>query len=98
MAAYMAELFPTRVRYTALSTSYQLASVLGGSIAPIVGTMLVSLMGSAVFVAGYAILMAIPALIAVGVSRESHRQDISPRHALIDAGADRTAVGQTTGA
>jgi MFS family permease len=77
MAAYMAELFPTRVRYTALSTSYQLASVLGGSIAPIVGTLLVSYTGSAAFVAGYAILMAIPALTAVCASRESRGQDIA---------------------
>lgn len=77
MAAYMAELFPTRVRYTALSTSYQLASVLGGSIAPIVGTILVSYTGSATVVAGYAMLMAIPALIAVWVSRESRGKDIA---------------------
>jgi MFS family permease len=82
MAAYMAELFPTRVRYTALSTSYQLASVLGGSIAPIVGTILVSYTGSAAAVAGYAALMALPALVAVCLSVESRGEDISaPRRA-----------------
>lgn len=75
MAAYMAELFPTRVRYTALSTSYQLASVLGGSIAPLVGTLLVSYTGSAVFVGGYAVLMSLPALFAVWVSRETSGQE-----------------------
>ncbi len=80
MAAYMAELFPTRVRYTALSTSYQLASVLGGSIAPIVGTMLVSYTGSAGSVAGYAAFMALPALVAMCFSGESHSMDIpAPR-------------------
>ncbi|WP_175768782.1 MFS transporter [Burkholderia cenocepacia] len=79
MAAYMAELFPTRVRFTALSTSYQLASVLGGSIAPIVGTLLVSYTGSAIFVAGYAILMALPAFVAVIASRESRGEDFQSR-------------------
>ncbi|WP_332112498.1 MFS transporter [Burkholderia sp. IMCC1007] len=84
MAAYMAELFPTRVRFTALSTSYQLASVLGGSIAPIVGTLLVSFTGSAVFVAGYAIVMALPAFIAVGLSRESRGRDFGLPHGAED--------------
>lgn len=77
MAAYMAELFPTRVRYTALSTSYQLASVLGGSIAPIVGTLLVTFTGSSVFVGLYAVLMALPAAAAVTLSGESRGRDIA---------------------
>lgn len=75
----MAELFPTRVRFTALSTRYQLASVLGGSIAPIVGTLLVSYAGSAIFVAGYAMLMALPAFVAVIASRESRGEDFESR-------------------
>lgn len=88
MAAYMAELFPTRVRYTALSTSYQLASVLGGSIAPIVGTLLVSYTGSAAFVAGYAALMAVPAVVAVYLSGESRGQDISvPARSVLETPA-----------
>jgi len=91
MAAYMAELFPTRVRYTALSTSYQLASVLGGSIAPIVGTVLVSYTGSAVFVAGYAVVMALPALAAVFFSRESQGKEFS-LHGSPEPSTDR--VGQ----
>ena len=65
MAAFMAELFPTRIRFTALSTSYQLASVAGGSIAPIVGALLLKFTGSGLAVAIYATAMSIPALIAV---------------------------------
>lgn len=71
MAAYMAELFPTKVRYTALSTSYQCASVAGGSIAPLIGTVLLQWTGASVAVAFYATLVAIPALISVWRSRES---------------------------
>ncbi|WP_312813394.1 MFS transporter [Brevundimonas sp.] len=65
MAAFMAELFPTRIRFTALSTSYQLASVAGGSIAPILGAILLKVTGSGLAVAIYATVMSIPALIAV---------------------------------
>ncbi|WP_318240582.1 MFS transporter [Brevundimonas guildfordensis] len=65
MAAFMAELFPTRIRFTALSTSYQLASVAGGSIAPILGAILLKVTGSGLAVAVYAAVMSIPALIVV---------------------------------
>jgi MFS family permease len=75
LAAYMAELFPTRTRYTALSTSYQLASVAGGSVAPLIGTMLLQATGSSVTVALYATAVAIPALISVYRSRESRGVD-----------------------
>ena len=75
MAAYMAELFPTKTRYTALSSSYQLASVAGGSVAALIGTLLLQTTGSAVTVAFYASAVAIPALISVYLSRESRGID-----------------------
>ena len=85
MAAYMAELFPTKVRYTALSTSYQLASVAGGSIAPLIGTVLLQTTGASVTVALYATVVAIPALISVYRSRESRGIDFFGPE-LLDAG------------
>lgn len=75
MAAYLAELFPTRVRYTALSSSYQLASVAGGSIAPLIGTVLLQTTGASVTVALYATVVAVPALVSVYRSRESRGID-----------------------
>ena len=75
MAAYMAELFPTRVRYTALSTSYQFASVAGGSFAPLIGAVLLQVTGTSVSVAVYATVVAVPALISVLRSRESRGID-----------------------
>ncbi len=75
MAAYMAELFPTRTRYTAMSTSYTVASVAGGSVAPIIGTILLERTGAAIAVAFYATAVAIPALISVWFSRESRGVD-----------------------
>ncbi|WP_312878211.1 MFS transporter [Lentzea indica] len=40
MAAYFAELFRTRVRYSGVAVSYQLGAVLGGGMAPFVATSL----------------------------------------------------------
>jgi MFS family permease len=76
MAAYMSELFPARFRYTALSTSYQFASVAGGSVAPLIGALLLRATGSGVSVAVYATAVAIPALIAVVFSRETKGIDL----------------------
>jgi MFS family permease len=75
MAAYLAELFPTRTRYTALSTSYTLASVAGGSVAPLIGALLLQATDAAITVAFYATAVAIPALISVYLSRESRGID-----------------------
>lgn len=71
MSPFFAELFPTKVRYTALSVSYQLASVLGGSIAPILGTYLLKATGQPIYVALYAAAIAIPALICAFLARET---------------------------
>lgn len=71
MAAYVVEVFPARTRYTAMSTSYQLASVAGGSVAPLVGTLLLQMGGSSVSIAIYAGAVAVPALITVWLSRET---------------------------
>ncbi|WP_235877497.1 MFS transporter [Saccharopolyspora karakumensis] len=42
MAAFCAELFPTRVRYTGVSLGYQSGSVLGGGLSPVVATALLT--------------------------------------------------------
>ena len=76
LGAFVTEIFPTRVRYTALSTSYQAASVLGGSIAPIIGELLVHQTGNPVSVAIYASLMAIPAFIVLFITPETRQVDL----------------------
>ncbi len=35
-ASFIAEMFPTEVRYTGASMGYQLAGILGGALAPII--------------------------------------------------------------
>ncbi|HEV2747805.1 MAG TPA: MFS transporter [Allosphingosinicella sp.] len=52
-AAFIAELFPTRIRYSGASIAYQLTSIVAGSLAPIVALALYQRTGSAVPVAIY---------------------------------------------
>jgi metabolite-proton symporter len=52
-AAFIAELFPTRIRYSGVSIAYQLTSIVAGSLAPIVALALYQRTGSAVPVAVY---------------------------------------------
>jgi len=40
IAGYLAKVFPTRVRYTAISIAYQFCGALAGGLTPVVGTML----------------------------------------------------------
>jgi MFS family permease len=77
LAPYVTEVFPTRVRYTALSTSYQAASVLGGSIAPLVGTLLIERTGTPVSVAVYAGVMVVPAVVVLLLSFETRGMAIN---------------------
>jgi hypothetical protein len=52
-AAFIAELFPTRIRYSGASIAYQLTSIVAGSLAPIIALALYQETGSATPVAVY---------------------------------------------
>ena len=70
-AAWFAELFDARVRYSGASLGYQLGSVLGGGFSPLVAAALVALTGAPWAVVAYlAILTALTAT-AAGLARET---------------------------
>jgi MFS family permease len=52
-AAFITELFPTRIRYSGVSLAYQLTSIVAGSLAPIIALWLYQEYGSATPVAIY---------------------------------------------
>ncbi|MFD1213264.1 MFS transporter [Arthrobacter sp. GCM10027362] len=54
--AIMAEMFPTRMRYSGVSLGYQVTSILAGSMAPIIATALLQQTGSWVPVAVYVLV------------------------------------------
>jgi metabolite-proton symporter len=56
-AAFVAEMFSTRLRYSGASMGYQVAGILGGALAPIVAVKLVQSTGSALAVSVYVLAM-----------------------------------------
>lgn len=77
MSAFFVELFPTVARYTGFSLGYQVASVAGGALAPIIGVALLEHFGTPVAVSCYAAAMALPALVVLGRSSETRGIDLA---------------------
>ncbi|MGH3436007.1 MAG: MFS transporter [Sciscionella sp.] len=76
-AAFFAELFGTRVRYSGSSIGYQLASVVAGGLAPLIATALLAAFGSATPVAFYVAFGAALSVIAVVVARETRSTSLA---------------------
>ena len=62
-AAFLAELFSTRVRYSGASLGYQIGAILGGALTPIIATALVARFETAFAVSVY---IAVACAITVG--------------------------------
>lgn len=76
-AAFFAELFGTRVRYSGASLGYQLASPLAGGLAPLVATALLKFSGGEPWpVACYLIATVALTLTAIALSGETHRAEL----------------------
>ncbi|MFA4841848.1 MAG: MFS transporter [Agrococcus sp.] len=69
--AIMAELFPTRMRYSGVSLGYQVTSIVAGSLAPIIATALLSQFGSYIPVAIYIVIACLITLVAVLALKET---------------------------
>ncbi|MFS0733462.1 MFS transporter [Microbacterium sp. 1P10UB] len=93
--AIMAELFPTRMRYSGVSLGYQVTSIVAGSLAPIIATALLQRFQSWVPVALYIVAACVVTLIAVLTLRET--KGLSLR-AVDDADAARFDLPTARGA
>ncbi|MFJ6564272.1 MFS transporter [Streptomyces sp. NPDC091412] len=96
-AAFFAEMFATRMRYSGASIGAQFASVAAGAPAPLIATALLSAYGSSTPIALYVIAAAMLTLIAVGVAKETRHRDLADVESPADAGptAARTAGART---
>ncbi len=75
MGALLPELFPTEVRYTGASFSYNVASILGASVAPYIATWLQANYGL-FYVGVYLASMSVLTLIALLLSKETRHQSL----------------------
>ena len=80
MGAYLPELFGTRLRYSGASVSYNLGGVLGGALAPIIGSFLLIVAGGSWAISLYILLMAALSFACVFFLSETHLTDISEMH------------------
>ncbi|MFF5022848.1 MFS transporter [Streptomyces collinus] len=76
-AAFFAEMFATRMRYSGASIGAQFASVAAGAPAPLIATALLADYDSSTPIALYVIAAAVLTLIAVGVARETRHRDLA---------------------
>ncbi|MDA4106520.1 MFS transporter [Mycolicibacterium holsaticum] len=89
--ALMAEMFPTRMRYSGVSLGYQVTSIVAGSLAPAIATWLLDKFDSAVPIALYLAGAAVITLIAALVTRETNGIDLE---ALDQADRDELAKAE----
>jgi metabolite-proton symporter len=76
--ATFSELFPATVRYSGTSLSQTLGVILGGALAPLIATYLVSLTGSSWGVTAYLVTMGVISwLCSLGLKEETYRRTLS---------------------
>ena len=81
-AAFLAELFPTKIRYSAASLAYQGTSILAGSLAPIIAVWRLKETGSSLAISIYVAVAGAISVAAALVARETRGKSF----AEIDAG------------
>ena len=83
--AIMAEMFPTRMRYSGVSLGYQVTSIVAGSLAPIIAVKLLEVYDSSVPIAIYLAIACGVTLVAVFFARETKGIDLASLDAADEA-------------
>ncbi|GAA2506002.1 MFS transporter [Streptomyces gobitricini] len=88
-AAFFAEMFTTRVRYSGASIGAQFSSVAAGAPAPLIATALLAEHGSSTPIALYVIAAALLTVVAIACARETRDRDLAD-----DAAEERVGAGR----
>jgi metabolite-proton symporter len=75
-AAFYAEIFTTRVRYSGASLGYQIGSIFGGALAPLIATYLLSQFGTWVAIAAYMALVCAITFVSVFFLTETYQNEM----------------------
>lgn len=75
--AIMAEMFPTRMRYSGVSLGYQVTSIVAGSLAPLIAVKLLEWFDSSVPISLYLAGAAVITLVAALFTRETKGIDLA---------------------
>ncbi len=85
-AAFISEMFDTKVRYSGASIGSQLASIVAGALAPIIAVELLRDFGSSLPVSIYLAFAGLVTTVTVFMARETRGRDLSQRVATAPAG------------
>lgn len=84
-AAFLAEMFSTRVRYSGASLGYQIGAILGGALAPIIATALVAEFQTAFAVSIYIAIACVITIVSALMLRETYQEDLKETAPASDA-------------
>ncbi|WP_369183275.1 MFS transporter [Streptomyces sp. Y1] len=93
MAAFLPELFPTRVRYTGAALTYNLGGVVGGATTPLVATRLTESYGTAQPVGWYLAGLGVLALGCLRLLPDTTAVELAAVDRAADQAADQAADG-----
>lgn len=84
-AAFYSEIFSTKVRYSGASLGYQIGSIFGGALAPIIATALLARFGSSFAISVYMAITCVITLVSVFLLTETYQTDVDDVEAERDA-------------
>ena len=76
-AAFLAELFTTRLRYSGASLGYQLGAILGGALAPLIATALFAEFGGTFAISVYIAITCAITVVCVLLLQETYQSDLA---------------------
>lgn len=77
LGAYIAELFPTKVRYTGSSVAFQTASIIGAGFSPVLATAIIASAGGMILLGGVWIGVLALCAVSVFISVDASKKDLS---------------------
>lgn len=77
IGAFFSELFPTKVRYSGTSVAYNVASLIAGSLSPIIALALYRAFGTGQAIALYLVLMGVISIVAVSFAKETKNMKLT---------------------
>jgi MFS family permease len=90
-AAFYAEIFTTRVRYSGASLGYQIGSIFGGALAPLIATVLLARYGSSLAISIYMAAVCAITCLCVFLLSETYESDMDD----VKTASEREAAGTT---
>lgn len=76
LAAFFAEMFPAKLRYSGASLGYQIGALLGGAIAPLLAVYLLGVTGSTAAISIYIIIVSVIAIICTLALTETYQNEM----------------------